>query len=297
MRSLRNHPRVLIATLALALIATVTTIIGLSVSAQRRSGTTLAASKTIDICDLGDGNWKYSGDISVWNEGAVATTGLTIQDCIQNKTGSGQFMDIYCTDIPVSAQIPAGTTMLTATVFHYEIIAPALTGDIRNAVKVTITNHSGSLGTPKGPEPKATWTGGTPGPCAVECGCTYTQGYWGNKPGVVWPAPYDRNAPFFNSGLTWQQILDAPAGGNGYIILGKQYIAAALNQANNACTPEGLFGAGGTFTLATSFFNSASTPGTTCPTPSSCGTQKTWGGILDSYNNGVYPGGPAHCGE
>ena len=35
-------------------------------------------------------------------------------------------------------------------------------------------------------------------------GCTYTQGYWGNKPGVVWPDPYSRDAVFFLSGQTWQ---------------------------------------------------------------------------------------------
>lgn len=292
MKSLKNRPRVLIAVLALVFIATVTTVVGLSVSAQKKSGTTLAASKTIDICDMGDGNWKYSGDISVWNEGAVATEGLAIQDCIQNKTGSGQFVDTYCTNIPVFAQIPAGTTMLTATVFHFEIIAPALTGDIRNVARITITNHSGSLGTPKGPEPKATWLGGQPPPCYVPPTCTYSQGYWGNKPGVVWPAPYDRNADFFLSGQTWQQVMDTPTGGNGYYILAYQYIAAVLNQANGAAVPSGVQD---TLNLAKAWFETSSPA--SCPKGNTCGIQKTWGGTLEDYNTGNYPGGPEHCGD
>src|SRR4029434_43673 len=30
------------------------------------SGTTLAAVKTIDTCDAGNGAWRYSGDIALW---------------------------------------------------------------------------------------------------------------------------------------------------------------------------------------------------------------------------------------
>jgi hypothetical protein len=283
----------LMATLAVALLAG-----GLATpaGAAPANGTTLAASKTLDICVQEDGSWLFSGEISVWNEGAVATQGLQIKDSIQNKTGSGQFQDaILCQEF-TGPQIPAGTTLATATVFSYSCVDDPLTGDIRNIARITILNHSGSLGTPKGPEPKATWIGGEPPPCEEEneCGCTYTQGYWGNKPGVVWPAGYNRTDPFFNSGMTWQGLLDATPGGNGYIILAKQYIAAILNKANNACVPSGVQII---IDLATDFFTGAGTPSGACPQNSSCGLQKTWGGILDTYNNGTYPGGPAHCGD
>jgi hypothetical protein len=285
-----------------------------------RSGTTLAAVKTIDICavsdngtpeDLSDDVWRYSGEIALWNEGAVDTVGLAIQDCIQNKVGSGQFQDVYCTstfDPPLPYVIPAGTTQLTATTFQYSIEGAPLPDYIRNIARVTITNHSGSLGTPKGPEPKATWTGGEPPACPQEelCGCTYTQGYWGSKPGVVWPDGFDRNAPFYLSGLTWQQILDGTAGGNGYFILAHQYIAAALNQANGACVPDGiqtvLSDAAAWFAINTQGTPKIGTgpsaiPATGCYVAGSCGTQKDWGAILDDYNNGVYPGSPGHCGD
>jgi hypothetical protein len=118
-----------------------------------------------------------------------------------------------------------------------------LTCDIRNVANVTILNHSNYAGTPYGPSPKATWTGGVPPPCVqpLPGGCTYTQGYWGNKPGVVWPAPYDRNATFYLSGQTWQQALDTSVNvSQGYYQLAHQYIAAVLNEANGASVPSGV---------------------------------------------------------
>jgi hypothetical protein len=270
-------------------------------AAAGQNGTTLAASKTLDICQRSDTVWRYSGLISVWNSGAVATQGLIITDCIENKIGSNPFVQQYCQGIVPTAtpsQIPPGTTQATAIVYPYSVEGDPLTGTIRNSAQLTITNHSGSLGTPKGPNPKFTYTGTIPPPlCANQDeggGCVYTQGYWGNKPGVVWPDGFNRTDPFFNSGLTWQGILNASAGGNGYIILGKQYIAAVLNVANGAAVPSSIT----TFIAsATTFFTNAGTPAAACPTSGSCGLQKTWGAVLDNYNNGTYPGGPAHCGD
>ena len=277
-----------------------------------KAGTTLAAYKTIDICKVDDSTWRISGDIAVWNEGVVDTTGLHIVDTVQNKPGSQTTWTAVAgcnpaLDITPAQQIPAGTTQLTATSFQYSCLSAPLQDYIRNSVVVTILNHSGSVGTPTGPNPKATWTGGDPPACTVSCGCTYTQGYWGSKPNVVWPAPYDRNAQFFLSGMTWQQILDEPnAGGNGYFILAKQYIAAVLNQANGACVPSGVQD---TLNLATDWLNAntqgtprigngpGAIPATGCYVGGSCGLQKDWGAILDDYNNGVYPGSPGHCAE
>lgn len=268
------------------------------------SGTTLAASKTIEICRVNDSTWRYYGEISVWNQGVVFTQGLAIQDCIQNKTGSGQFADVpgYCTTTfdPLLQEIAPGTTDLTADVYKYKIEGAPLTGDIRNIARVTITNHSGSLGTPKGPEPKATYEGSIPPPlCAdtVQCGCTYTQGYWGNKPGVVWPSPYDRDATFYLSSKTWQQVLDMSVNdAPGYYQLAHQYIAAVLNQANGACVPSDVE------TLLDTAENwlSVHTPSECAKLPKGappCGEQTTWAGILGSYNEGGYPGGPKHCGD
>jgi len=56
--------------------------------AQGSSGSTLQASKTLDICDNGNGTWTYSGEVSVWNTGVNAASGLTITDCLQDKLAS-----------------------------------------------------------------------------------------------------------------------------------------------------------------------------------------------------------------
>jgi hypothetical protein len=265
------------------------------------AGATLQASKTIDICDPGDGvNWIYSGEVSVWNEGVTDTQGLKIFDCIQQKNVSGpNFTDQYCavlTDLGVVV-IPGLTPEETAITFPYSFTAAPLDRTIRNRAKVTITNHSGQTpGTPFGPEPKATYTGTVPPPsCALECGCALTLGYWKTHP-EAWPTGFDPNAVFFSNTQSWLEVLQTEPQGNGYYILAHQYIAAALNQANDACTPDGLFGTTGTFTLADGFFSGGALP-TSCPFASSCGLQKTWAAILDDYNNGLYPGGPEHCGE
>jgi len=258
------------------------------------SGTTLAASKTVDICSVDDATWRFSGEIAVWNQGAIDTVGLAIQDCIQNKTGNGQFKDVsslcqQVVDLVDTVVIPAGTTLATATVFPYSMDGSPLAGDIRNIARVTILNHSSSIGKPFGPEPKATWTGQVL-PCEEAQGCVFTQGYWGNKPDVVWPDPFDRDATFFLSSQTWQGVLDTPPQGNGYFILAEQYIAAVLNQANGAPVPSGVQSI---LNQAETFFQNNAP--SACSAAGSCGLQKTWGGILDSYNNGTYPGGPQHC--
>jgi hypothetical protein len=126
----------------------------------------------------------------------------------------------------------------------------------------------------------------------------------------AWPTGFDPDATFFLSGQSWIEVLNTePQGGNGYYILAHQYIAAALNQAKGACTPEGIFDTSGTFELATAWLESNTQgtpkigtgrdaiPATGCYVSGSCGLQITWGGILDEYNNGTYPGGPAHCDE
>jgi hypothetical protein len=257
--------------------------------AEGRNGTTLAAYKTVDICSVSTNVWRYSGEIALWNEGAVATENLSIIDKIQYKTGT-TWVNAF-TALAGSGVIPAGTTQATAVIFPYSVDSAALPGTIRNVASITITNHSGSLGIPKGPEPKATFMGEIK-PCPNPGGgCTYTQGYWGNKPGVIWPDPYDRNAFFFMSGKTWQQVMDTPVNAaQGYYQLAHQYIAAVLNIANGASAPAGVTT---TLSLAEAWL-STNIPAS-CTAGGSCGLQKDWAKLLDDYNNGQYPGGPPHC--
>jgi hypothetical protein len=265
-----------------------------------QAGATLQASKTIDICVQQDGQWRYSGAVSVWNEGAADTQGLQINDCIQSKVSGPVWTNNYCAYLTQGGVvvIPGYTAEVDATVFPYSTANAALAGSIRNDASVQITNHSGHpLGQLFGPEPKATYTGSNPPPaCATDAAqCTYSQGYWANKPGVVWPSPYDRNALFYISGSTWNDVANNP-GGSGYNILAVQYIAAVLNAANGSPVPGGI----------QDVLNQANTWFTThtsadCTTGKNgngnCSLQITWGGILESYNLGAYPGSPGHCGE
>jgi hypothetical protein len=283
------------------------TITAPALAAGPRNGTTLASYKTIDICVVNENLWRYSGEFSVWNEGSKATVGLTAEDCIQTKVDGEQFEDVLelCTiDFePPLEEIPAGTTEQNATSFAYSVEGPALNPEyIRNVVYLTIDNHSGSVGTAKGPSPKATWIGGEPPPCAPPpppSNCTYTQGYWKNH--GSWPAPYTPSMAFY-AGInvepdqyTWQETFDTPPAGNAYYNLAHQTMSALLNMAKNQAAGFGNppLGVLNTIVLADNWL--ATNPPAACPTGGSCGTQKTWAKVLDDYNNGIYPGGPPHC--
>jgi hypothetical protein len=276
------------------------TVVALPVLAkpnQGNNGTTLAGYKTLDICTVDENTWRYSGEIAVWNEGAIDTVGFTINDIIETKNLQGPkwtpLVTVFEDYMP--EEIPAGTTQETALTFPYSVNAdPWTVSNIRNNASLTILNHSNYIGTPFGPNPKVTYDGSMPPPaCEQEMGCTYTQGYWGNKPGVVWPSSYSRDTTFFLSGQTWQQVMDTPVNvSQGYYQLAHQYIAAVLNQANDAYVPQGVQD---TLDLAYAWL-SANGP-SACPSGGSCGTQKDWAAVLASYNEGLYPGGPGHCGD
>jgi len=266
---------------------------GAAFAASPNAGATLQASKTIDICTIDSTSWLYSGVVSVWNNGTTDATGLTINDCIQSKISGPVWTVNFCNSLSTgTGVVPGNTPDGNALTFPYSFTAAPLAGSIRNVATTAIENHSG--GKTVGPEPKATWTGGVPPSCALPGGgCTYTQGYWGNKPGVIWPAPYDRLNPFYSSGLTWQQVLDTAVNvAPGYYQLAHQYEAAVLNAANGASVPAGIQDI---LNQADTFFTNNAPAA--CSANGSCGTQKTWAAILTLYNEGKYPGGPSHCGD
>jgi len=138
----------------------------------------------------------------------------------------------------------------------------------------------------------------------VECtnGCTLTQGYWKtHNNSFKGGAPADdawynlgllgENTPFFNSGKTWFQIFwMPPSGGNAYLQLAHQYMAAKLNILNGAYAPTQVQNA---ISWAESFF-----PGKT-PATSLTNTQKNqaryYASVLAQYNEGLI--GPGHCSE
>jgi hypothetical protein len=254
-----------------------------------RSGATVDAALTFNICDAGGGTWRYSGEVAVWNESAIDTIGLAVAIDIQKKPSGGGFYESVYGELSSVDEIAAGTTEETAATFPFRIFGVPLSGEIRSVASVWILNHSGSFGLPKGVEPKVTWLDEV-GPCEVACGCTYSQDYWGQLD-VIWPAGYDRDDPFFLSGQAWQFYLDNPSD-NSYDILAGEYIAFVLNQANGSCVPTGIET---TIGQATAWLL-ANGPDV-CPSSSSCDAQRNWARSLAAYNLGIYPGGPGNCGE
>lgn len=136
-------------------------------------------------------------------------------------------------------------------------------------------------------------------PCAG--GCTLTQGYWKthSKEG---PAPYDEawknlgaleeDTPFFSSGMTWYEVFwTPPAGGNAWIQLAHQYMAAKLNVLDGASSTPAVDSA---IAYAEAFFATYGTPSTPL-SKAVAKAAKTNAGTLDAYNNGLI--GPGHCHE
>jgi hypothetical protein len=133
----------------------------------------------------------------------------------------------------------------------------------------------------------------TPPPPA---GCTHTQGYWknhatGKKADPTWALVGGPNAAFFSSGMSWLTLFGTPPkGGNAYIILAHQYMAARLNVLDGATTTPAVDAA---LAWATTFF--------TTYTPSSALTTAlrdqaiAYADLLDDYNNGEI--GPGHCDD
>ena len=131
-------------------------------------------------------------------------------------------------------------------------------------------------------------------PDVEEKGCTLTQGYWKNhnefetKPNrkVDWPAPYDEGDL-----LCTMKSLDilhmSSAGGDAWLILARQFIAARLNIANGASsTPE----------VDAAIAEATELLAANCdemPTTEIRSRAIELAGLLDGYNNGAV--GPGHC--
>jgi hypothetical protein len=145
----------------------------------------------------------------------------------------------------------------------------------------------------------ASWTIDVDVPCAG--GCTLTQGYWKTH-SEYGPAPYDStwamlasgaDTPFFGTGKTYYQILwTEPKGGNAYLILAHQYIAAELNGLNGASAPSEVQAAmDDAKDLLVEYEAKMDIPKKS--------DDRAWAielyELLDDYNNGYI--GPGHCSE
>lgn len=123
-----------------------------------------------------------------------------------------------------------------------------------------------------------------------DTGCTLTQGYWKNhnkyatNPSQNKPWPISEDTLL--CGKTYLSILNLVPKGEAWIILAHQFIAAKLNAATGASTPQAVSDA--LSQAATLLANNCS------QIPSSLkSTAISLAGLLDQYNNGDV--GPGHC--
>lgn len=124
--------------------------------------------------------------------------------------------------------------------------------------------------------------------------CTLTQGFWKNHP-ELWDAvadgkPFLTTSTFYNSGVSYLTIMNTPPkGGNAYLQLAHQFIAASLNL-NGASS--GIASVDAAIAGAAAYFSGAPAgmPNPANPTRSQL---QGWATTLDNYNNGIT--GPGHC--
>jgi len=286
----------------------------LATAAPAFANSEITATKTLDICQIDSSNYRYSGLISVTNLGTFPqiqfpTQGLTLSDCIGTLScvipvpGSGQTPNPnplpylgFALANPGDPNYVNGSIAVGATVvFKYTVDGIALAPPITNSAPVTITNFFGHLGTPFGPTATATFSGTPPLCNPTNFGCTLTIGFWKNHTSR-WPAGFSPTDPWFSATMhigteTWLSALTGgPTHKNGYWILARAYIGAVLNGAKNGSAPAGVVDA---INKAAAFFSTAMP--SDCNGPGSCGDQKALAGILQTYNEGKYPGGPPHC--
>jgi hypothetical protein len=125
-------------------------------------------------------------------------------------------------------------------------------------------------------------------------GCTLTQGYWKTHP-QDWDSAADGHlftttSTFYNSGMSYYDIMwTNPSGGNAYIQLAHQFIAASLNLDGAS---SGIAAVDAAMAGAAAYFPTAPAG---IPTPS--GALRTqlqgWATTLDNFNNGLL--GVPHC--
>jgi hypothetical protein len=125
--------------------------------------------------------------------------------------------------------------------------------------------------------------------------CTLTQGYWKNHE-ERWDDVGDAmvfltSDAFYNSGASYYAVLTMPPkGGNAYLQLAHQFIAASLNL--NGAT-AGVAEVDDAMAGAAAYFSNEEA-GIPNPSNPSRAQLQTWASTLDDFNNGII--GPGHCG-
>lgn len=120
------------------------------------TGDSKAVTYTVTVeKDAGTDVAYVSGQVCVTNGGSEATEGLAINDVLTAPNDKDNVIMSTAVDVSGNPSLAPGETHC----YSYKFSASGLDGGetYKNTANVTITNHSGSLGTPKGPSPSATF--------------------------------------------------------------------------------------------------------------------------------------------
>ncbi len=180
----------------------------------------------VEVCKYG------SGASFSWTVNGTAQTGFALTDgecqTIYTNSAAGTAatpIDVAVTEVSADAGYALDHIVLT----QYQYVRNT---DLNPTV--TVTNPAG---------PSATGQVGLETGASIAFynvrvpttgGCTYTQGGYKNTLSR-WPAGYDPNAAFYGSGKTWLEMFNTPPkGGDVYVKLAHQYMAAKMNIVNGA---------------------------------------------------------------
>lgn len=231
------------------------------------------ARTNLEVCKYG------SGASFSWTVNGASQTGFSLTD--------GECQTIYTNGSAGTAGTPINVTVTEVSadagyaLDHIVLTQYQYANSSDPSPTVTVTNPAGSSATGKvGLETGASIA--FYNALSTE-GCTYTQGGYKNTLSR-WPAGYDPSDPFFSSGKTWLEMFKtAPKGGDIYVKLAHQYMAAKMNVANGATANTSVAAA---ISGAEAYFGGASY---------SKSQLLAWHNLLDSFNNGNQ--GPAHCDD
>ena len=233
---------------------------------------------------IGDFVWNDLNKNGVQDAGEPGLAGLTVTLA---KSGTTLTTTTNASGLYAFTGVTAGTWTLTTTVPSGYVASPVNAGgdpakdSNGNGASVVVTgatNNTVDIG------------------LYLQAGkaCTYTQGYWKNHE-ESWPAPYSPAAQWMTpqkkvAGLTWDGLFGTSVkGGNSYVSLAHQWMAAKLNQTQGAPVSASVL----TALNSAEAWLLANTP-TNGALPSIKNAQAdAWASTLDDFNNGKL--GPSHC--
>lgn len=241
--------------------------------------TATPAEGVVQICKSGNasGSFDFEWTTTRYSDGAVTgptTTSVAVGSCVTIINGLSARYSITITE---KAPLPADWAFTSLT-WDYDARGPVFPSVTGQSITANISNDRGLTAyftntyTPPPPPPS----------------CTRTQGYWKTHQ-ELWDTSGERvvwnGETFFNSGKTYAEIFAMSArGGNSYIQLAHQYMAAKLNL-NGGSDPD---------------IDAAIAQAEALLAGHTAGSyyikDATWtslAGTLDDYNNGVT--GPGHC--